>query len=75
MGIGQNLQDMVSAEAAGLAAVIIIFFGIKFWLSKETGKLIASIAILAVCLTFILAPDVISTFLTSVVKQILGGAS
>lgn len=73
MGIGQNLQDLVSKEAAGIAAVIVIFFGIRFWLSKETGKMIMSGIILAVCLTFIIDPGAIVTFLTGVIKQIIGG--
>lgn len=74
MGIGQNLQNMVSTEALGFAAVIIIIFGIRFWISKETGKFIGAIVILAICLTFIVDPGAIMTFLTGVVKKVLGGA-
>ena len=72
MGIGANLQNMVSAEAAALAAVIVIIFGIQFWIKKETGKFIGAIIILAVCLTFIIDPGTIVTFLTGLVKKILG---
>lgn len=73
MGIGQNLQNLVSTEALGFASVIIIIFGIKFWLSKETGKVIASGILLAICLTFIADPAMIMNFLTGIVKKVLGG--
>jgi|GEM_PF-1570567 len=74
MGIGTNLQNLVSAEAAGLAAVIVIIFGIRFWLNKEIGKFIGALIVLAICLTFVIDPAVIITFLTGAVKKILSGS-
>ena len=74
MGIGANLQTFISAEVAGVAAVIVVFFGIKFWLNKEIGKMLAAMAVLAVCLVFIMDPQVIITFLTGIVKRIISGS-
>lgn len=71
MGFGTNLQSIITAEAGALAVVIVIIFGIYAWIKKETGKLIGSIIVLAFCLTFIVSPSTIITFLTSFVKKVL----
>ena len=72
MGFGANLQSMVSTEAASVAAVIVIIFGIVSWLKKETGKLIGSIVVLGVCLLFIIEPDGVVTLIVKTMKQIFG---
>lgn len=71
-GFGANVQSMVSAEAASLAAVIVIIFGITCWLKKETGKLIGSIVVLGICLLFIIEPDGVVTLIVKTMKQIFG---
>lgn len=73
MNFGGNLLEWVQTNAASLAAVIVIVFGIKFWLSKETGKFVGALIILAVCITFIIEPTMIMNFMTGVVKKVLGG--
>lgn len=71
MGIGTNLESIITTEVGALAVVIVIIFGIYAWIKKETGKLIGSIIVLAFCLTFIVSPSTIITFLTSFVKKVL----